>query len=179
MMDEDFSRRPPTTPYSWSGHVLMTPRTAIEATLKMLQRSGRREACAFWYGTRDAIGNGRVEAVFAPRQVMRPGNYDVPAAAMSEMVAMIAETGWKPLVQVHSHPGVHVEHSLYDDKMVSSRRALSLVIPSYGSWTGSWPEGVGIHEHQNGYWHLLTAEDAARRMTVEAMRSVLIRDFRG
>lgn len=84
---------------------------------------------------------------------------------------------WKPLAQIHSHPGIRVEHSNYDDRMMSSRRALSLVFPAYGHPRSSFPHGVGVHEWQNEYWHLLDEAKAKRRVIV-ADGNVKIEDFR-
>jgi hypothetical protein len=119
----------------------------------------------FWYGTRDIQGHGNVEYVVAPQQRMTWGNYSVAPEALAAIVDRLAD-GWKPLAQVHSHPGTSVEHSNYDDKMVSSKKALSLVFPKYGLWRGTFPEGVGVHEWQNEYWHLLSPNDAKRRVVV-------------
>lgn len=177
-MVEVFERRPPPPrPYAWTGQTLSVSVTAVGATMQFLQRFVRRESGLFWYGERTAEG-GTVRAVLAPRQRMEPGWYDAPAAAMSEMVELLRETDWRPLAQIHSHPGAWVEHSLYDDRMIGSRRALSLVIPFYGRWAGTWPDGVGVHEHQNDYWHLLARPDARRRVRLAPPRDLLTRDFR-
>jgi len=101
--------------------------------------------------------------VVSPRQQMRWGNYHVSAEALAEVVHRVPE-GWKPLAQVHSHPGKWVEHSSYDDEMVSSHRILSLVFPSYGRKTRGFLHGVGVHEWQNGYWHRLDPDSAKKRI---------------
>src|SRR5262249_9468740 len=87
----------------------------------------------------------------------------VPASAVAEMAAATRSHGWVNLAQVHTHPGHGVEHSRYDDGHANSRRALSVVIPFYGRWHGPWPIGVGVHEFQDEYWHLLTEADARLR----------------
>src|SRR5205085_7741637 len=117
------------------------------------------------YGPKDAAGNGRVTYIAAPRQHMAPRNYHVPSDALSELVRGLAEN-WVPLAQVHSHPGVNVEHSNYDDRMLSTRKALSLVFPFYGHPDDRFPRGIGIHEFQIDYWHLLDAGNAARRVII-------------
>lgn len=163
MQSEDLLwRRPPTTPYRPGTAVLLVPHRAVAATTQMLQRFGRLEACVFWFGTRSADG-GVVEGVLAPAQRMSWGNYAVEPEAMIEMANNLPSDVWRPLAQVHSHPGAGVEHSTFDDKMVSSKRILSLVFPAYGRWSATWPRGIGVHEHQDGYWHLLKGGDAANR----------------
>ena len=79
---------------------------------------------------------------------------------------------------MHSHPGLSVEHSTYDDRMASSRRALSLVFPCYGRCpNAAFPTGVGVHEWQSDYWHLLDLERARRRVVV-VDGGVKVEDFR-
>jgi hypothetical protein len=163
---EDLLRRKPAPrPYRASDLRLEVPDAAIQATIRLLQGAGRRESGVLWYGQRDPAGNGTVEYVVAPYQRMAKGNYHVGADALAAVVARL-EMGWKPLAQIHSHPGEGVEHSTYDDEMLSSRRTLSLVFPFYGRTRDAFPTGVGVHEWQVDYWHLLHREDAARRLRV-------------
>lgn len=174
--EDELMRPPPLRPYMLVQARLDLPQSALQATLALLQRAGARESGLFWYGPKDSVGNGQVSYVVAPRQTMTWGNYHVPAEALSEIVRGL-DDGWSPLAQVHSHPGPRVEHSLYDDRMVSTRRALSLVFPSYGRSRESFPTGVGVHEFQNDYWYLLETADAARRVVLCA-GNVKVDDFR-
>jgi hypothetical protein len=112
MDDEGFLRRPPVPrPYVPHDRILAVPESALRATLALLQQAGSRESGVFWYGLRHETGSGTVQAVIAPRQAMSRGNYHVSPAAMSEMVGSLHEHNWKPLAQIHSHPGRGVEHS--------------------------------------------------------------------
>jgi hypothetical protein len=160
-----FRRKPPVRPYALSNARLSVPGAAVTATLELLRRAGRRESGLFWYGPRDAAGNGRVTYVAAPRQRMTWGNYHVSPVALAEIVNKLPDD-CKPLAQVHSHPGVNVEHSPYDDDMASSRRALSLVFPLYGQSNAPFPNDVGVHEWQDQYWHLLDRGQAAKRLVL-------------
>ncbi|MGY4608620.1 hypothetical protein ACVW16_007032 [Bradyrhizobium sp. USDA 4474] len=174
---EDNLRRPaPKRPYAPVDQVLKVSAQALETTLSLLQRAGDRESGLFWYGDRDAAGNGVVRHVAAPRQAMSWGNFHIAPEALAEIVHRLPQ-GCKPLAQIHSHPGVRVEHSNYDDRMMSSRRSLSLVFPSYGVSRAGFPEGVGVHEWQIDYWHLLD-ETAARRRIVATDGSVTVEDLR-
>lgn len=162
--EDDLRRAPPNRPYEPVDLQLRVPASALVATRDLLQRAGRRESGLFWYGERDARGNGTVALVVAPRQKMSWGNYHVAPEALAEVVQRLPPH-WKPLAQIHSHPGLWVEHSRYDDRMVSSRRALSIVFPLYGHVGEAFPTGVGVHEWQIDYWHLLSLEQASRRVT--------------
>jgi hypothetical protein len=177
MIDDDEIARPaPPRAYEPSDQILRVPTSALSATLDLLQSAGRRECCVFWYGRRTEAG-GSVASVRAPAQRMTWGNYSVSAGAMSEMTRDLPED-LRPLAQIHSHPGVRVEHSRYDDQMVASRRALSIVFPSYGRINGPWPSGIGVHEWQLDYWHFLAPDLAARRVRVVEAQSIDARDFR-
>ena len=164
--EEDNLFRPqPPSPYQLVEARLRLPAGALSASLALLQAAGRRESGLFWYGPRDADGGGTVAYVVAPRQRMSWGNYSVSTDALTEVVQALPE-GFKPLAQIHSHPGAHVEHSGYDDRMVSSKRALSIVFPYHGRARGAFPHGVGIHEWQADYWHLLDSPIATQRVVI-------------
>jgi hypothetical protein len=176
LTDEDLLRSPAPRPYCPGSAQLSISINALTATLSSLRRAGRLESSVFWYGPRDG-DQAVVAAVLTPQQIMTRGNYDVSAAAMSEMVALLEED-WKPLAQIHSHPGRSVEHSRYDDRMASSRRALSIVFPYYGDWSSCWPQGAGVHEWQNNYWHLLNPLIAEKRVLLLRGGTALVRDLR-
>jgi hypothetical protein len=163
--EEDLFRLPPPCPYEPVDLQLSVPDRALAATIALLRRAGHRESGLLWYGPRDAVGNGTVAYVVAPRQLMTWGNYTIPADALAEVVHRLPDD-WKPLAQVHSHPGRRVEHSSYDDRMMSSRRALSLVFPVYGCSDEPFPVDIGIHEWQNDYWHLLDLVSAEGRVVI-------------
>lgn len=164
MLTDDGWRLPPTAPYVPTEAKLTVPQEAIVATYRLLQAAGRLESCVYWYGLRDG-SDGVVTCVRAPEQQSSRFNYHISEAALSRMAASVPDE-FRPLAQIHSHPGHSVEHSPYDDEMVGSRRALSIVFPHYGRAVGAWPKGIGIHEWQRGYWHLLTDEYAASRVVL-------------
>lgn len=97
---------------------------------------------------------------------------------MVDIANAVRANGWKNLSQVHSHPGTMVEHSPYDDQMAVSRHSLSIVFPRYGNWGGRWSKGVGIHEWQAGYWHLLDDVAAANRVAIVDGSKAELLDFR-
>lgn len=97
---------------------------------------------------------------------------------MLEVAAVARPQNLTIVGAVHSHPGRGVEHSRYDDQMTPSRRALSIVFPHYGRWSGSWARGVGVHEYIDKYWHLLPEEDAQRRVVFSDNVLVKVVDLR-
>jgi hypothetical protein len=181
MSDTEFSqlRRRPTQSYTLATQKLIVPAHALAVTLEVLSQCARLETCCFWYGTGDrGAREVRVTAVVVPRQRQTWGNYQVSVEAVREMSERLSPYGLRNLAQVHSHPGDNVEHSSYDDEMANSRKALSLVFPRYGHWNRRWPAGVGVHEFQGGYWHLLGDSDAAKRVSVQQGAQVTLIDCR-
>lgn len=172
----DIPRPPAVRSYEPNGLQLRVPFSALAATLTLLEAAGRRESGVLWYGVRDAAGNGTVAYVVAPRQHMNSGNYLVPAQALTGVVSRLPDI-WKPLAQIHSHPGADVEHSSYDDQMACSRKALSIVFPFYGQFAPAFPSGVGVHEWQDEYWHLLD-EKLAKARVILVPGKVKVEDLR-
>lgn len=171
-------RRPPApSPYRRSGGVLKAPRTLLGATLTALQSVGRREAACLWLGTSGDNGDC-VHGLIVPKQTNQPLNYAVDARAMQAVAARARPRGWTLLANVHSHPGVNVEHSAYDDQMMPSQRALSIVLPSYGRGLAAWPSGVGVHEFIDNYWHLLPEADARTRVQWLDAAPLTVEDLR-
>lgn len=177
MQDDDPLRRPRAPrPYVPTGAVLYVQRAAVRATQELLMHGGNNEACVFWYGERCGEG-AYVRSVRAPMQRSSRGNYHVEPEAMSEMVRELPDA-WRPLAQIHSHPGVYTEHSRYDDAMVSSRKVLSLVFPLYGRSSAPWPDGIGVHEWQIDYWQMLSPEQVGGRLSLANNDRFEVRDFR-
>lgn len=113
-----------------------------------------------------------------PMQVNRPRNYSVPGEAMLKVAEIARVRAWTVVGAIHSHPGIGVEHSTYDDEMTPSRRAVSFVMPRYGQWPGPWPRGLGVHEYFERYWHLLSDEHAQQRVVLSDTPEVQTFDLR-
>jgi hypothetical protein len=109
-----------------------------------------------------------VLAVVVPEQRNSWGNYQVESTAIAAVSADTRPRGWRNLAQVHTHPGRMVEHSPYDDLMANSRKALSLVLPTYGRAPVAWLSDVGVHEFQHNYWYRLSLRDASARILIRA-----------
>ena len=128
--------------------------------------NARQEAGALLYGVR-GTGPGSADTVHAlviPAQVRHRAHYQIPPESIASASAATRPHGWVTLGQVHTHPGEDVEHSWYDDRHAISIRAVSFVLPHYGREpaTGS---RLGVHDYQDGWWHQLTAEQAAARVS--------------
>ena len=177
MLDEFLLRRPPAPrPYNLSSAKLTVSPSAVQATHDLLQRAGRSEACIFWYGERECEMS-RVCSVRAPVQTSSFGHYHIEPEDLSQMVRDLPDH-WRPLAQIHCHPGRNTEHSRYDDLMVSSRKMLSIVFPNFGAHNASWPAGLGVHEWQIDYWHMLTPPQVRARLCLHDIGDLEIRDFR-
>jgi hypothetical protein len=157
-------RPAPQRPYEWSGQALSVSVATLKMTAAALRSVRAMEAACIWLGPINEAGNAIVEAVVMPKQLNRPRNYSVSGSAMLEVANIGRAKGWTVVGAIHSHPGSSVEHSIYDDEMTPSRRAVSIVFPTYGHWTGNWPRDLGIHAYVNDYWYLLSDADAVRRV---------------
>lgn len=164
--------------YAPTGKVLTVSAQTLARTTATLYAAGKVESACIWLGTLDEHGNGTVKALVVPQQVNRPRNYSVSGEAMLEVAKLAREHGWTLVGAIHSHPGHSVEHSSYDDEMTPSRKAVSLVVPRYGHWTGPWPRGLGIHEYFEKYWHLLSDEHARQRVALSEEPEALAFDLR-
>lgn len=172
-------RPPPPSPYRPTGRLLLVPLSVLQETVRKLQSVGSLEACCLWLGGRSEDGTERVEAVVVPKQVNRLLNYAVDSFAMKAANAVAKQSGWTLIANVHSHPGSDTEHSEYDDIMMPSRKALSVVVPHHGRWPAeNWPHGYGVHEFVEDYWHLLNPRQVDQRVKIDAARPVQVRDLR-
>jgi Prokaryotic homologs of the JAB domain len=127
----------------------------------------QREAGALLYGVRGTYV-GDVDVVYAliiPAQIGHRTHYRIPPESIAAASAATRAHGWVTLGQVHSHPGDDVEHSWYDDRHAISTRAVSFVLPNYGRDASDWLARIGVHDYQDGWWHQLTAEQAATRVS--------------
>lgn len=159
------ARRPkPTRPYVPTRQVCTFAPAMLDLLAQVAAgyRGERLEWCALLYGSRSDNGS-TVEAVIVPSQDNHWGYYDVSASAMAE--ASRAAGDLLLVGQVHAHPGEDVEHSPVDDRKAASVKILSFVVPFYGRKLPSI-DGVGVHEHQDGYWHLLTASASQHRVAI-------------
>jgi proteasome lid subunit RPN8/RPN11 len=167
MNDETLLWRPrPPSQYVPTGKVLTVSAHTLARTAAVLRAAGTVESACLWLGSLDDDANGVVNALVVPMQVNRPRNYSVPGEAMLKVAELARAQAWTVVGAVHSHPGIGVEHSRYDDEMTPSRRAVSIVMPGYGHWTGPWPRGLGVHEYFEKYWHLLSDEQARQRVVL-------------
>ncbi|GAQ27246.1 Mov34/MPN/PAD-1 family protein [Ralstonia insidiosa] len=179
MKDEALLWRPrPPTLYVPTGKALTVPASTLVRTASILCGAGMVESACLWLGSLDSVGNGLVKAVVVPMQINRPQNYSVLGEAMMKVAELARAQGWTVVGAIHSHPGVGVEHSSYDDEMTPSRRAVSIVFPRYGKWCGPWPRGLGVHEYFQGYWHLLSDEHAQSRVALSDGPEAPIFDLR-
>lgn len=171
-------RPPPPSPYAPTGKVLTVPAQTLLRTAMLLRSAGPVESACLWLGSLDDDGHGLVDGLVIPAQVNRPRNYAIPGEAMLKVAALARARGWTVVGAIHSHPGASVEHSTYDDEMTPSRRAVSIVVPAYGRWSGPWPHGLGVHEYFEKHWHLLPDEHARRRVILSDAPEVPTFDLR-
>lgn len=162
----------PPRPYAPGGKTMMLPAQLPGAVAARLGPGAgeRAEGGGLLYGRRGVdSGPDMVIAFVLPPQIRNARNYRVPREGIAAASAATRERGWVALGQIHTHPGVNVEHSWFDDRNAISSKALSLVAPRYGADESAWLEGVGVHEFQLDWWHLLEPAQASARVQLGDM----------
>ncbi len=130
--------------------------TAVFATFSA---AGLEGGC-LWYGV---PGTLRVVRLGVPRQRGRPRNFEIEPAALEELNAGIGDD-LAVVAQLHGHPGWDVRHSPWDDDLIVSRRAVSIVLPWYGAHVDL--AACGVHVHGPAGWSMLPPGDALASIEV-------------
>lgn len=140
---------------------LYVPQQVWETTLGLLKpyAEARVEAGCYWYGLRAASRDGAVVLVGIPRQTARPRNFDVSPDDLAALSETVSTLGLACLAQVHTHPGIDVAHSCWDDSHAVSIKALSVVLPEYGGVPVTW-KSIGVHRYEDGRWRRLSEREA-------------------
>jgi proteasome lid subunit RPN8/RPN11 len=159
----------PPQPYQQPGRHLHLPTALPQAVSAAFAGAAgaRQEAGALLYGVRGTEA-GQADVVYAlvlPAQAGHRTHYRIPPESIAAASAATRARGLVTLGQVHSHPGQDIEHSWYDDRHAISTRAVSIVLPNYGRKAHDWLARAGVHDYQDDWWHLLTAEQAAERVS--------------
>lgn len=166
-LEHSQKRSPVPYKYVFQGSVLHIHLQIVAKTYAVLApyREAGVESVCFWYGERQEQRE-EVKAVLIVDQENNPGNFRVIPESMMHVAKLFGSFGWTNLAQIHTHPGRDVEHSRYDDVYVNSRRAVSLVLPSYGAPERQFMTSIGVHEYQD-YWYLLSPDDKVRRIVTD------------
>lgn len=131
--------------------------------LELLATSPARvERVAYLDGIRLAGGDGVVTTATVPQAQQSAGHFTVTADEMSRAGKHLRNHGLVRLAQVHTHPGLDVDHSIIDDTCAYSRKqgAISIVLPRHAAGDPLPTEGA-VHVHDGQQWHRLSPVDAA------------------
>lgn len=150
----------------------MTPETlkltpgVWRATLDAMvpYRTGHVEGGCLWYGCRDRRTTMAL-LVGVPKQVNHPRNFAIPPDALAELNSMVPED-LVVVAQLHSHPGSDTTHSLWDNEMMVSRRAFSLVMPFYAALPCDL-RAAGVHVYDGTHWVKLQRLEGHRWLLLE------------
>lgn len=114
------------------------------------------EGGCFWYGDR---ASGLVAVIGVPSQINRPRNFEISSDALAQLSLGVPES-MSVLAQLHAHPGTRVRQSWWDDRVVVSRKIISIVLPSYGRIPVSL-DACGVHQFVAGRWRCIARPDRA------------------
>jgi hypothetical protein len=137
----------------------------------------RLEGGCLWYGDPDSL-ELTVSLVGVPTQINRARNFEIPAGALAALNNAVPASH-VVLAQLHTHPGAITKQSPWDDRMLVSRKIISIVLPHYGRSPCELAT-CGLHVFIAGRWRLLQDEDRDRRIrfTEERQTDVAVIDLR-
>lgn len=145
--------------------MILLPEAVWETLIAEFARSRRRvEQVAFLDGI-ELGGCELVTTLTFPNAVLRPRNFAISSAAMSEAGQHLSD--YVRIAQVHTHPGDWVGHSEHDDDFAYSRHegAISIVIPNYGTGRTGFASSA-VHVFRAGNWDELRSDEKADFITL-------------
>lgn len=151
---------PPQLPSARTPGRVVVPRHILMATFEAFLPywQAKVETAAFWAGP-DLEAPAVITTLVQPALHQTAGNYQVPPAARMQMARRLGAQGLVIHAQVHTHPGIWVGHSSYDDTHAYSTAegSLSLVWPEYGRTCPHDLSGIGLLVSRQGRWTELSS----------------------
>jgi proteasome lid subunit RPN8/RPN11 len=118
------------------------------------------EKVLYWAGIR-SDGVWHITTCIEPELTSTWGSYQTSASANAKVIQYLAANELELLSQVHSHPGIFIDHSNGDDRgaFMPYEGFLSIVVPFYGV-DGILPlTQCGVHRFQNGGFYRLSESE--------------------
>jgi|GEM_PF-1248564 len=150
--------------------VYKVDKAVINFTVKILQEYGKlthkAEGVVYWAGKvrRDEF---IISAAFAPAVTASRYGFLTDHYSNGLFAEFICDNELVYIAQVHSHPGIWVDHSGIDDRETAFRSEglLSLVVPTYGN-DGMFPfKRCGIHRYHNSNFDRLSDRYISKHFT--------------
>ena len=161
----------------------LVPFMAISHTERILHEYGKRvpphEGLVYWGGQKD--GNKiTVSIVIAPKTVSDYGRVSTSPRSNFDVVRLLNEYNGVQIAQVHSHPGIWVDHSPGDDDLAAFKvnGLVSIVVPRY-CHRGMTPlSGCGIHRYTNGEFIRLSSDYIKGHFRIKNSPGLVFEDLR-
>ena len=146
--------------------MLLVPEVLWDELIRTFQATRRRVEQVAYLDGLETQDLSIVTTVAFPNGILRAYSYRVPPEAMSEAGKHLRKWGLVRLAQVHTHPGVDVDHSPEDDRRAYSQEAgaVSIVLPNYGRGDLSL-RNIGFHLREPGGWARLGELDILNRLS--------------
>lgn len=125
------------------------------------------EKVLYWAGVRTEKA-WHITTCIEPELTSTWGSYHTSAVANAKVIQYLASNELELLCQVHSHPGIFVDHSDGDNEgaFMPYEGFLSIVVPFYGA-DGILPlKQCGVHRFQNGRFYRLTEGEIHEGFTI-------------
>jgi hypothetical protein len=140
----------------------------IHASQRLLALGhGGREDVLYWAGV-ELKDTWLVSTWITPQAHTSRGSFVTSAVANANVISYLSKHRLTLLVQVHTHPGHRVDHSLGDDTgaYMAFEGFLSIVVPHYGQ-RGILPfSQCGVHRYERGQFLRLHDPVVAQLMEV-------------
>lgn len=150
--------------------VYKVDKAVIDFTSNILQEYGKlpqaAEGVVYWAGKVKG-GEFIVSAAFAPAVTASRYGFLTDHYSNGLFTEFICDNDLVYIAQVHSHPGIWVDHSGIDDRETAFRSEglLSLVVPNYGN-NGMLPfKYCGIHRYHNSNFDRLSDRYISKHFT--------------
>ena len=152
-------------------HITITA-DLIKKSVSLLQGAkdeiSAHEKVLYWAGVRWDEG-WNITTCIEPELTSTWGSYQTSASANAKVIQYLAANQLELLCQVHSHPGIFIDHSDGDDEgaFMPYEGFLSIVVPFYGV-DGILPlTQCGVHRFQNGGFYRLSDSEIEEGFTIE------------
>jgi hypothetical protein len=183
-VDRSFRIIPPKKLHSPRDNLLyLLPSEVISHTERILAEYGGKEppheGLVYWGGQKHG-NRATISIVIAPKTVSGYGRVSTSPRSNFDVVRLLNKYCGVQIAQVHSHPGIWVDHSPGDDDLAAFKVAglLSIVVPRYCHKGMSPLSSCGIHRYTNREFIRLSPNYINSHFKVENSIRLVFEDLR-
>lgn len=124
------------------------------------RRGNDRESIVYWAGVK-RNDFWFATTVVKPRASRTRGSFATSAADNGRVIQFLSDAGLALLGQVHTHPGLFVDHSIGDDEQafMPKENSLSIVVANFGRQGMRPMARCGVHRYEHGHFRRLDVHE--------------------